>query len=108
MLALIHDDTGNVLSIQHITPKIWKDGIIQTPPVVAIKRLKDPLTWLKKATTLEKPPIPTQGMCSGWAKTFEIYSFQSAATSPGGPMSLTHLPLMLYICISESGQYWFR
>ena len=26
-------------------------------PVVAINRLKDPPTWLKVATTLEKPPI---------------------------------------------------
>ena len=41
-------------------PKIWKDEIIQTSPVVAIKRLKDPSTWLKVATTIEKPhPPPT-------------------------------------------------
>ena len=32
---------------------------MQTPPVVAIKRLKDPPTWLKVATTLEKPSTPT-------------------------------------------------
>ena len=39
--------------------QIRKDGIIQTSPVVAINRLKDPPTWLKVATTLETPPIPT-------------------------------------------------
>ena len=37
-------------------PKFPKDGIIQTSPVVAKNRLKDPPTWLKVATTLEKPP----------------------------------------------------
>ena len=56
MLATIRDDTWNVFNIQHVTPK---DGIIQTPSAGAIKRLKDPPTWLKVATTLEKPPIPT-------------------------------------------------
>ena len=35
MLATICDDTQNVLNIQHITPN-KKDGIIQTPQVVAI------------------------------------------------------------------------
>ena len=39
-------------------PKFEKDEIIQTPSVVAIKRLKDPLTWLKVATSSEKPPNP--------------------------------------------------
>ena len=36
-----------------------KDGIIQTSQVVAKNRLKDPPTWLKVATTLERPPTPT-------------------------------------------------
>ena len=44
----------------NVLSEIWqiqKDGIIQTSPVVAIHRsLKDPPTWLKVATTLEKPP----------------------------------------------------
>ena len=40
-------------------PQIRKDGIIQASPVMAIKRLKDPPTWLGVATTLEKPPTPT-------------------------------------------------
>ena len=39
--------------------KFEKDGIIQTSPVVAKNTLKDPPTWLKVATTLEKPPTPT-------------------------------------------------
>ena len=53
MLAAIHDDTWNVLNMQHTT-HIWKNGIIQTSQVMAIKRLKD--TWLKVATSLEKSP----------------------------------------------------
>ena len=36
-----------------------KNVITQTSPVVAIKRSKDPPTWLKVATTLEKTPTPT-------------------------------------------------
>ena len=35
--------------------QIKKDGIIQTSQAVAMNRLKDPPTWLKVATTLEKP-----------------------------------------------------
>ena len=40
--------------------QIWKDEIIQTPQVVAIKKLQEPPTWLKVTTTLESlqpPPI---------------------------------------------------
>ena len=55
MLAIIRDDTWNVLNTQHITPKSEK----MASPVMAIKRLKDPPTWLGVATTLEKPPTPT-------------------------------------------------
>ena len=56
MLATIRDDSQNVLNIQHIIPSSRsQDGIIQTSPVVAINRLKDPSTQLKAATTLEKP-----------------------------------------------------
>ena len=40
MLAIIHDNTWNVRNMQHII-------------------LKDPPTWLKVATKLEKPPTPT-------------------------------------------------
>ena len=58
MLGTIRDDTWNVLNMQHIT-QIRKDGIIQTSPVVAIKDLKDPPTWLKVATTFEKSPTTT-------------------------------------------------
>ena len=46
MLALIRDDTWNVLNMQH-TIQIRKDAIIQTSPVVAINRFKDPVTPLK-------------------------------------------------------------
>ena len=58
MLATIHNDTWNVLSMQHITPNL-KDGIINLSSVVAIKRLKDLPTWLRMATTLEMLPTPT-------------------------------------------------
>ena len=58
MLATIRDDTWNMLNMQHIIPnsKKWNYSNI---PVVAKNRLKDPPTWLKVATTLEKPPTPT-------------------------------------------------
>ena len=49
-----------MLNMQPII-QIRKDGIIQTSPVVAKNRLKDLPTWLKVATTLEKPPTPTTG-----------------------------------------------
>ena len=59
MVATIRDDTWHVLNIHHITPnsKRWD---YSDPPAVAIKRLKDPPTWLKMATTLEKPPTLTR------------------------------------------------
>ena len=69
MLATIRDDTWNVLNIQHITP-IRKDGIIQTPPVVAIKILKDPPTWLKVANSFS-PQL--QLTCTA----AEIYQYNS-------------------------------
>ena len=60
MLAKIRDDSWNVLNIQHITPNSKRWDYSDTP-VVAIKRLKDPPTWMKVATTLEKSqPTPTQ------------------------------------------------
>ena len=37
-------------------PQIRKDGITQTSLVVVLKRLKDPPTWLKVTTSLEKTP----------------------------------------------------
>ena len=40
ILATIHDATSNMLNMQHVTPNL-KDGIIETSPAVAIKRLKD-------------------------------------------------------------------
>ena len=64
MLATIRDDTWNVLNMQHIIPNS-KDGIIQTSPVVAINKLKDPPTWLKVATSLENPqphPLAFRGL----------------------------------------------
>ena len=53
MLVWIRDDTWNVHNMQHIIPnsKRWDYS--------AINKLKDPPTWLKVATTLEKPPTPT-------------------------------------------------
>ena len=71
MLAAIRDDKQNVLNIQHITPnsKRWDYS--------DIKRLKDPPTRLKVATTLEKPPTPTHrnivkkvSQTDGWTEPF--------------------------------------
>ena len=62
MLAIIRDDTWNVLSMQHTILQIRKAGVIQPSTVVAINRLKDPPTWLKVATTFEKPPTLTHGV----------------------------------------------
>ena len=58
LLATISGDIWNVLNMQHIT-QIRKGAIIQTFPVVATKRLKNPPTWLKVAFTLKKPTTPT-------------------------------------------------
>ena len=51
-----HNSWWHMKCAQHAAhnPKFEK-----TFPVVTIKRLKDPPTWLKVATTLEKPPTPT-------------------------------------------------
>ena len=57
MLAIIRDDAWDVLNMQHITPNSKRWDHSYTPG--SIKRLKDPPTWLKVATTLEKPPTPT-------------------------------------------------
>ena len=46
MLDTICDDTWNVINMQHIT-QIQKDGIIQTLPVVAIKRFKEPANMVE-------------------------------------------------------------
>ena len=56
-----HNSWWHMKRAQHAVhnPKFRKDGIIQTSPVVAIIRLKDPPTWLKGATMLEKTPTPT-------------------------------------------------
>ena len=55
MLTTIRDDTWNVLNMQHITPnsKRWDYSDI---PGGGHNTLKDPPTWLKVATTLEKSP----------------------------------------------------
>ena len=60
MLATIRDDTWNVLNMQHITPNSERWDYSDTPGG-GHKRLKNPPTRLKVATTLEKPPTPTHG-----------------------------------------------
>ena len=60
MLATIHD-TWNVLNIQHITANSKRWDYSDTLGG-GHNRLEDPPTWLKVATTLEKPPTPTQGL----------------------------------------------
>ena len=58
MLATIRDDTWNMLNMQQIIPN-WKRWYYSDIPGGGHNRLKDPFTWLKVATTLEKPPTPT-------------------------------------------------
>ena len=57
MLATIRDDIWNLLNMQHITQnsKRWDNSDIHGG---GHKRLKDPPTWLKVATTLKKPQPP--------------------------------------------------
>ena len=57
MSAPIHDDTRNMLNMQHIT-QIQKDGIIQTSPVAAIKRLKWHAHIVEGGHHLRKAPNP--------------------------------------------------
>ena len=73
MLATIRDDTWNVLNMQHLLPNWKKDGIIQTSPVVAINRLKNLSTWLKVATTLEKPPTPNHNDTSSHGVDMKLW-----------------------------------
>ena len=58
MLATIRDDTWNVLNMQHLIRNLkrWDHSDIAGG---GHDRLKDPPTWLKVATTLEKPPTST-------------------------------------------------
>ena len=58
MLATIHDDTWNVLNMQDITPNSERCDYSDITGG-GHKKIKDPPTWLKVATTLEKPPTPT-------------------------------------------------
>ena len=58
MFATIRDDIWNVLNMQHITP-ISKRGDYSDIPGGVHKILKNPPTWLKVATILEKPTTPT-------------------------------------------------
>ena len=58
MLATICDDAWNVLNIQHITPHSKRWDYSDTSGG-GHKKIKGPPTWLKVATTLEKPPTVT-------------------------------------------------
>ena len=60
-----HNSWWHMKYAQHAAhnPKFKK--IIQTPPVLAIKKLKDPPIWLKVATTLEKHPTPAHNYTGG-------------------------------------------
>ena len=59
MLATVRYDIWNVHNMQHIIPNPKRCDYSDIPLVVAENRLKDPPTWLKVATTLEKPATPT-------------------------------------------------
>ena len=50
--------THETYSTYSTYPRIRKDGIIATFLAVVLKRLKEPPTWLKAVTTLEKAPRP--------------------------------------------------
>ena len=72
MLATISDDTCNMLNMQHIMccmlsmfhvssqivviTQIRKDGIIHTPPVMVLEKIKGAATWLKVTITFKKKP----------------------------------------------------
>ena len=59
MLARILDIRWNVLNMQHMTPNSKRKDYSDIPSG-GHKKTKDPPTWLKVATTLEKtPPPPT-------------------------------------------------
>ena len=57
MLATARDDTWNMLNMQNITLNLKRLDYSDIPGG-GHNRLKDPPTWLKVATTLEKPPNP--------------------------------------------------
>ena len=58
-----------MLNLQYITPNL-KSGIMQTSPLVAIKILNSQSTWLKVATTLEKPQTLTNPSSKRFMHTF--------------------------------------
>ena len=62
MLATIRDDTWNMHNMQHIIPNSKRRDYSDF--VVAMNRLKDWPTWLKVATTSEKPPTPAHSLSS--------------------------------------------
>ena len=71
MLATIHDGTWSVLNTQHITPNSerWDYSDI---PGDSHKKIKGP-TWLKVATTLKKPLIPTHDYLRDFFNKIHVY-----------------------------------
>ena len=71
MLATVHDDTWNVLNMQHITPNLrrWDYSDI---PGGGHKYIKGPTHMVKVATTLEKNPTPTHISFSGCTRNCQM------------------------------------
>ena len=82
MLTKIRDNTWNVLNMQHITPNSKRWDYSDTP-VVAIKRLKDPPTWLMVTTILEKSLTPTPW----WRHQMETFSALLAICAGNSPVT---------------------
>ena len=64
MLVTIREDTWNVLNMQHKTPTSKRWDYLKIPGG-GHKSFKDPPTWLKVATTLEKPANPIHDFTAG-------------------------------------------
>ena len=86
--------------------------------VVVIKRLKDPPTWLKEATTLEKhppPPPPTHFHCKGFRQhvPFQLQkTIEKTNLCFFGQKSahqyLTHCGLVIPYNDRDLGQHWLK
>ena len=107
MLATIRDDAWNVHNMQHITPNSTRwDGW-----------LKDSSTWLKVATTLEKPPTLThnhiQNKCRliiNWTVRNQFYQdfnhwwiYVSNDVCKCPPLSLDLIDVLMWLSRMSSG-----
>ena len=87
--------------------QIWKYGIIQTSPMVVIKRLKDLPTWLKVATSLEKPPTPTHNLKVVSSILANTDDQTTTTRPPSNDWNTTDMGLWTWIGLTWTSQYWF-